>query len=171
MLMTAKETKTMLFEGPFHAFYWQKVMKESKYCRHETFEIYPAHFIPDSVSYASRYPLGVVGIITSWTSPLHSILWHAIPALASGNCVVIKPSCLAPIEVHLLAKTFSDAGNAVKSDRIQLILHDLQRNNSLSSILSFMKDHKSYGRSWLIMAWSQNDTEVLQCMRVNWREI
>lgn len=64
----------------------------------------------DSVSYTSRYPLGVVGIITSWASPLHSILWHAIPALASGNCVLIKPSCLAPIEVHLLAKTFSDAG-------------------------------------------------------------
>lgn len=113
-------------------------MKESKHCRHETFEIYPAHSIPDSVSYASRYPLGVVGIITSWASPLHSILWHAIPALASGNCVVIKPSCLAPIEVHLLAKTFSDAGNAMKSDRIQLILHDLQLNDSLSSILSFL---------------------------------
>ncbi|KAL9972185.1 hypothetical protein ACROYT_G018442 [Oculina patagonica] len=64
----------------------------------------------DSVSYASRYPLGVVGLITSWASPLHSILWHVVPALASGNCVVIKPSCLAPIEVHLLAKTFSDAG-------------------------------------------------------------
>jgi len=64
----------------------------------------------DSVSYTSRYPLGVVGIITSWASPLHSILWHAIPALASGNCVVIKPSCLAPIEVHLMAKTFGDAG-------------------------------------------------------------
>ncbi|PFX31290.1 aldehyde dehydrogenase family 8 member A1-like isoform X1 [Stylophora pistillata] len=64
----------------------------------------------DSVSYTSRYPLGVVGIITSWASPLHSILRHAIPALASGNCVVIKPSSLAPVEVHLLAKTFSDAG-------------------------------------------------------------
>ena len=83
-------------------------------CNHKAFEIYPVHYISDSVSYTSRYPLGVVGIITSWASPLHSILWHAIPALASGNCVVIKPSCLAPIEVHLLAKTFTDAGNQEK---------------------------------------------------------
>ena len=57
--------------------------------------------------------MGVVGIITSWASPLHSVLWHAVPALVSGNCVVIKPSCLAPVEVHLLAKTFSDAGNNI----------------------------------------------------------
>lgn len=64
----------------------------------------------DSVSYSCRYPLGVIGIVTSWASPLHSVLWHAIPALACGNCVIIKPSCLAPIEIHLLAKTFSDAG-------------------------------------------------------------
>jgi len=64
----------------------------------------------DSVNYTSSYPMGVVGIITSWASPLHSVLWHAVPALVSGNCVVIKPSCLAPVEVHLLAKTFSDAG-------------------------------------------------------------
>ncbi|KAK2563079.1 2-aminomuconic semialdehyde dehydrogenase [Acropora cervicornis] len=31
-------------------------------------------------------------------------------ALVCGNTVIIKPSCLAPLEVHLLAKTFSDAG-------------------------------------------------------------
>ena len=68
-------------------------------------------FLIDSVSYSCRYPLGVIGIVTSWASPLHSVLWHAIPALACGNCVIIKPSCLAPIEIHLLAKTFSDAGN------------------------------------------------------------
>ncbi|XP_074620030.1 2-aminomuconic semialdehyde dehydrogenase-like isoform X1 [Acropora palmata] len=64
----------------------------------------------DSISYSTRYPLGVVGIITSWASPLRSVLWHTIPALVCGNTVIIKPSCLAPLEVHLLAKTFSDAG-------------------------------------------------------------
>ena len=107
-----------------------KVTKERKhvsslfYCSHEAFEIYRVDHILDSVSYTSRYPLGVVGIITSWTSPLHCILWHTIPALASGNCVVIKPSCLAPIEVHLLAKTFSDAGNTKDCTRMHLIRHD-----------------------------------------------
>ena len=143
----------MPFKRPFATpFINWTVMKEHKQvsslfycnCNHKAFEIYPVHHISDSVSYTSRYPLGVVGIITSWASPLHSILWHAILALTSGNCVVIKPSCLAPIEVHLLAKTFTDAGNQEKiifswgntkdSTRMHLIRHEWQPNSSQSSL-------------------------------------
>ncbi|EDO41780.1 predicted protein, partial [Nematostella vectensis] len=63
-----------------------------------------------TLCYSIRHSLGVVAIITSWSQALPSILRHLVPAMASGNCVVIKPSCLAPLTVHLLAKVLKDSG-------------------------------------------------------------
>jgi acyl-CoA reductase-like NAD-dependent aldehyde dehydrogenase len=42
--------------------------------------------------YATREPLGVVVLITAWNSPMHLLSNKLAPALAAGNCVVIKPS-------------------------------------------------------------------------------
>lgn len=47
------------------------------------------------LNYTLREPLGVVGIITPWNSPLYLTLFYAAPALAAGNTVVIKPSEVA----------------------------------------------------------------------------
>jgi len=44
-----------------------------------------------------RKPVGVVGSITPWNWPLMIAIWHILPALRSGNTVVIKPSELAPV--------------------------------------------------------------------------
>lgn len=44
-----------------------------------------------------RKPLGVVGSITPWNYPLLIAIWHVIPALRSGNTVVIKPSEYTPL--------------------------------------------------------------------------
>lgn len=44
-----------------------------------------------------RKPLGVVASITPWNWPLLIAIWHIIPALKSGNTVVIKPSPLTPV--------------------------------------------------------------------------
>jgi len=44
-----------------------------------------------------RKPLGVVGSITPWNWPLMIAVWHVIPALRTGNTVVIKPSELTPL--------------------------------------------------------------------------
>lgn len=44
-----------------------------------------------------RKPLGVVGSITPWNWPLLIAIWHVIPALRSGNTVVIKPSSFTPL--------------------------------------------------------------------------
>ena len=44
-----------------------------------------------------RKPLGVVASITPWNWPLMIAIWHVIPALRSGNTVVIKPSELTPL--------------------------------------------------------------------------
>ena len=44
-----------------------------------------------------RKPLGVVGSITPWNFPLMIAIWHVIPALRTGNTVVLKPSSLTPL--------------------------------------------------------------------------
>lgn len=44
-----------------------------------------------------RKPLGVVGSITPWNWPLMIAVWHIIPALRTGNTVVVKPSSLTPL--------------------------------------------------------------------------
>ncbi len=47
------------------------------------------------LNYTLREPLGVVGIITPWNSPLYLTLFYLAPALAAGNTVVVKPSEVA----------------------------------------------------------------------------
>ena len=44
----------------------------------------------------SREPVGVVGLITPWNFPIAIPAWKIAPALAFGNCVVLKPAELAP---------------------------------------------------------------------------
>ena len=46
-----------------------------------------------------RKPLGVVGSITPWNYPLLISIWHIIPALLTGNTVVMKPSEMTPLTV------------------------------------------------------------------------
>jgi aminomuconate-semialdehyde/2-hydroxymuconate-6-semialdehyde dehydrogenase len=69
--------------------------------------------ISDSVSalnYSVRKPLGVVGIITPWNLPLLLLTWKIAPALACGNCVVVKPSEETPASATLLAEVMQSAG-------------------------------------------------------------
>ena len=68
---------------------------------------------PDGVialNYAVRKPLGVVGIITPWNLPLLLLTWKVAPALACGNCVVVKPSEETPATATLLAEVMQTAG-------------------------------------------------------------
>jgi len=44
-----------------------------------------------------RKPIGVVGSITPWNYPLMIAIWHLVPAIRSGNTVVIKPSPYTPL--------------------------------------------------------------------------
>lgn len=58
-----------------------------------------------------RRPLGVVGVISPWTLPLHLSQRSVAPALALGNAVVLKPASDTPITGGLLiAKIFEEAG-------------------------------------------------------------
>jgi len=68
---------------------------------------------PDGVTalnYAVRKPLGVVGVITPWNLPLLLTSWKVAPALACGNCVVVKPSEETPASATLLAEVMHSAG-------------------------------------------------------------
>jgi len=68
---------------------------------------------PDGITalnYTERKPLGVVGIITPWNLPLLLLTWKVAPALACGNCVVVKPSEETPASATLLAEVMESAG-------------------------------------------------------------
>lgn len=55
-----------------------------------------------------RKPLGVVGSITPWNFPVMIAVWHILPALRSGNTVVIKPSPLTPLATLRLVQLMND---------------------------------------------------------------
>ena len=64
----------------------------------------------EAVNYTLRQPLGVVGCISPWNLPLYLFTWKIAPALATGNCVVAKPSELTPMTAYLLSKACIEAG-------------------------------------------------------------
>src|SRR5260370_7492272 len=55
-----------------------------------------------------REPIGVVGSIAPWNYPLMMAIWKAAPALAAGNCVVLKPSEWTPLTALRLAELSAD---------------------------------------------------------------
>ena len=55
----------------------------------------------------TREPIGVVGMITPWNFPIAIPAWKIAPALAFGNCVVIKPADLVPGSAWALAEIIS----------------------------------------------------------------
>lgn len=58
----------------------------------------------------TREAVGVVGLITPWNFPIAIPAWKIAPALAYGNCVVIKPADLVPGSAWALAEIISRAG-------------------------------------------------------------
>lgn len=70
-----------------------------------------------------RNPLGVVGSITPWNFPVLIAVWHILPALRTGNTIVIKPSPYTPLTTLRLVEIMNEvlpAGvvNAVASDDV-----------------------------------------------------
>jgi aldehyde dehydrogenase len=54
----------------------------------------------DTVAYHFHEPLGVVGQIIPWNFPILMAAWKLAPALAAGNCVVLKPAEQTPVSIH-----------------------------------------------------------------------
>ncbi|KAA8998428.1 aldehyde dehydrogenase family protein [Affinibrenneria salicis] len=57
-----------------------------------------------------REPIGVVAAIVPWNYPLLMAAWKVAPALAAGNCVILKPSEKSPLSALLLARLAAEAG-------------------------------------------------------------
>ncbi len=62
----------------------------------------------DTVAYHFREPMGVVGQIIPWNFPLLMASWKMAPALAAGNCVVIKPASDTPMSLAVLMDLIAD---------------------------------------------------------------
>jgi aldehyde dehydrogenase len=62
----------------------------------------------DTVAYHVHEPLGVVGQIIPWNFPLLMAVWKLAPALAAGNCVVLKPAEQTPLAIMALMDAIGD---------------------------------------------------------------
>ena len=62
----------------------------------------------DTVAYHFHEPLGVVGQIIPWNFPLLMACWKLAPALAAGNCVVLKPAEQTPASILVWMELVAD---------------------------------------------------------------
>ncbi|KAA3511872.1 aldehyde dehydrogenase family protein [Agrobacterium vitis] len=62
----------------------------------------------DTVAYHFHEPLGVVGQIIPWNFPILMAAWKLAPALAAGNCVVLKPAEQTPASILVWAELIGD---------------------------------------------------------------
>ncbi|MDE5438726.1 aldehyde dehydrogenase [Elizabethkingia meningoseptica] len=62
----------------------------------------------DTVSLIVNEPLGVVAQIIPWNFPILMAVWKLAPALAAGNCVVLKPAESTPVSIMILMELIGD---------------------------------------------------------------
>lgn len=62
----------------------------------------------DTIAYHFHEPLGVVGQIIPWNFPILMAAWKLAPALAAGNCVVLKPAEQTPVGILLVLELIQD---------------------------------------------------------------
>nr|WP_202555872.1 aldehyde dehydrogenase family protein [Streptomyces sp. SID4950] len=66
--------------------------------------------VPGGLDVTILEPLGVVGVIAPWNFPMPIAAWGAVPALAAGNAVLLKPAETTPLTALRLAELALDAG-------------------------------------------------------------
>jgi aminomuconate-semialdehyde/2-hydroxymuconate-6-semialdehyde dehydrogenase len=70
-----------------------------------------SHAMEDTaINYTLRQPIGTVACISPWNLPLYLFTWKIAPALASGNCVIAKPSEITPFTAYHFSKLCEEAG-------------------------------------------------------------
>lgn len=65
---------------------------------------------PDMLAFTRQEPIGVVGVLTAWNSPLLFVAWKCAAAIAAGCAVVIKPSEFASVSTLEFAALTKEAG-------------------------------------------------------------
>ena len=71
---------------------------------------------------ATHHPRGVLAVLAPWNFPMHLANGHIVPALATGNAVILKPSELAPACGARMVSLFHEAG--VPDDVLQIVQGD-----------------------------------------------
>lgn len=71
----------------------------------KTIESEPTKFV-----YTRHEPIGVVGVIIPWNFPIMILAWKLGPALATGNCVIVKPSEVTPLATLKFCELIAEAG-------------------------------------------------------------
>lgn len=66
--------------------------------------------VADGLDVTFKEPLGVVGVIVPWNFPMPIAGWGFAPALAAGNCVVLKPAEITPLTAIRLGELALEAG-------------------------------------------------------------
>ncbi len=66
--------------------------------------------LPNKFAMSVRTPLGVAGLITPWNFPMAIPSWKAIPALVTGNTVVLKPAEDTPLSTYNFVQVLNEAG-------------------------------------------------------------
>lgn len=92
-----------MLSAEWHAYY-------AGWCDKLDGQVYSSFDTRDEFSYSSPEPYGVVGIIITWNGPIISLGMKVAPALAAGNCVVVKPAELTPFAPDLYARLVREAG-------------------------------------------------------------
>ena len=81
-----------------------------------------AEYMRGMTSMIRREPIGIIGQVTPWNYPMMMAVWKFAPAIAAGNCVVLKPSDTTPVSTLRMAELVAEilpAGvlNVVAGDR------------------------------------------------------
>ncbi|MDQ0189591.1 aldehyde dehydrogenase family protein [Alicyclobacillus cycloheptanicus] len=83
-----------------------KFIQEYKYVEHLPVPPFPG----PAAGQVWREPIGVCAAITPWNFPMILAMWKVVPALAMGNCIVVKPASNTPLSTLKLAELASQAG-------------------------------------------------------------
>jgi acyl-CoA reductase-like NAD-dependent aldehyde dehydrogenase len=70
----------------------------------------PGYLGHPTLSYTVHEPVGVIGAIVPWNTPLMIAAWKLAPALAAGNTIVVKPAEDGPLSILHLARLIEEAG-------------------------------------------------------------
>lgn len=65
---------------------------------------------PDALAYTRLEPVGVVGAILPWNSPISLCSWKLGPALAAGNTIILKPAEQTPVSLLEIGRLVEEAG-------------------------------------------------------------
>src|SRR5438445_746916 len=97
----------------------------------------------DTIAYHFHEPLGVVGQIIPWNFPLLMACWKLAPALAAGNCVVLKPAEQTPASIMVWAEI---VGDLLPPGVLNIVNgFGLEAGKQLAKILSYIDIGKQEG--------------------------